>query len=373
MNVPFVDLKRQYLSIKDDVTNSIDDVLEKNSYIKGEQVKIFEKSFAALLGVNECISVANGTDALVISLRAVGVGYGDEVIVPANSFIATSEAVGLVGASAVFVDIDPDSFNLDPSKIEAAITQDTKAIIPVHLYGRMAPMDRIMQLAEQYNLSVIEDSAQAHLSEINLPNRSTSYAGTVGHLGAFSFYPGKNLGAYGDGGAIVTSDKDFARFARMYANHGRISKYNHEFEGTNSRLDSIQAAVLNVKLKHIKDWTALRRKAAARYNDRLSLNEHIRIPPTNVKYNSSWHLYVIRTLKREDLRFYLSQHGVSTGIHYPIALPFLKAYKSRSYRETDFPVAHDNQDKILSLPMFPEIKAEEIDYVCDLINRFFSI
>jgi len=372
MQIPFVDLKQQYNSIKKEVDSAISVVIENTAFIKGKAVEDFETLFSKTIGVKYCIGVANGTDALIISLRSLGIGTGDEVIVPANSFIATSEAVSAVGAKVVFVDINPATFNIDVNQIEKKITNKTKAIIPVHLYGQPADMALILSIAKKYNLKVIEDSAQAHLAEYRFSSSGWKMTGTMGDMANFSFFPGKNLGAYGDAGAIVTNDKVLAEKARMYANHGRIAKYDHEFEGYNSRLDGLQAAILNVKLKYIKSWTDQRRNVAKLYNSMLKDIPDIVCPQAEEKYRPAWHLYVIRTGKRNQLQTCLKSKGIVTGIHYPIALPNLKAYQYLQHKPDDFPVASSFQEQILSLPVFPEITNAQIQYVVDSIKTFFK-
>jgi dTDP-4-amino-4,6-dideoxygalactose transaminase len=321
--------------------------------------------------------VGNGTDALFIALRTLGVGPGDEVIVPANSFIATSEAVTMTGAKVVFVDINPKTYNMDPNKLEESIksryalcsmrsANRPKAIIPVHLYGQPADMDPILNIAIKYNLKVVEDAAQAHGSEYR-----GRKVGSIGDMACFSFYPGKNLGAYGDGGAIVTNNDEFALKARMFANHGRIDKYDHLIEGVNSRLDGLQAAILGVKLKHLPEWTEKRRKNAYLYNQHLNDMDLI-TPAETDTVKAVYHLYVVRTKKevRLKLQEYLRFKGISTGIHYPIALPNLRAYTYLNHNENDFPEASKASREILSLPMFPELRAVEIQFVADQIKEF---
>jgi len=373
MKIPFVDLKAQYKSIKNEIDIAIIDIIENTAFIKGKAVKEFELSFADMLGVKHCVGVANGTDALIIAMKALGIGSGDEVIVPANSFIASSEAVTAVGAKVVFVDNHPKTYNINVDLIEEKITSRTKVIIPVHLYGQPADMEFIIELAKKYNLKIIEDSAQAHLAKYQFSSGKWKKAGSIGDMATFSFFPGKNLGAYGDAGAIVTNNDDLARIARMYANHGRIAKYDHEFEGLNSRLDGIQAAVLNVKLNYIKEWTDKRRKAATYYSELLKDMPDIIIPKVDAKFLPAWHLYVIRTEKRDLLQSFLKEKDISTGIHYPIALPNLKAYKYLAHKPSDFPIASDYQDKILSLPISPEITNAQIEYVVKNISDFFKI
>lgn len=374
MKIPFVDLKAQYQSIKTEVTEAIQNVIVNTAFIKGKAVEEFENSFAKAIGVNYCIGVGNGTDALIIVLKTLGIGIGDEVIVPANSFIATSEAVTAAGAKVVFVDNHTDLYNIDPDKIEERITKYTKAIIAVHLYGQPTDMDTVLAVAQKHHLFVIEDSAQGHLAEYKTNSGEWKKVGSFGDMATFSFYPGKNLGAYGDAGAIVTNNDELAKKARMYANHGRISKYDHEFEGINSRMDGIQGAVLGVKLKHLSKWTEQRRKAANYYSENLKNVKGIVIPYVdNSKYRPVWHLYVIRTTKRDELFDYLKKHGIAVGIHYPIALPNLQAYAYLKHKPEDFPVASGYQNKIISLPVFPEISKEQQDYIIEAIKEFFSI
>ena len=373
MNIPFVDLKAQYHSIKNEIDSALFDILENTAFIKGKAVTDFEQAFAEAIGVKHCIGVGNGTDALIIALKTLSIGPGDEVIVPANSFIATSEAVTAAGGKVVFVDNHPGTYNIDVSKIEPAITPKTKGIIAVHLYGQPAEMDSITTIAKKYNLFVLEDSSQGHLAEYKSENGGWAKTGTFGDMATFSFYPGKNLGAYGDAGAIVTNNDELAKKARMYANHGRISKYDHEFEGINSRMDGLQGAVLGVKLKHLAQWTELRRKAAKYYSEKLKEVEEITIPfVDNEKVKPVWHLYVIRTKKRNALLSFLKEKGISAGIHYPIALPNLQAYAYLGYQPDDFPVASTYQSQLLSLPIFPEITREQQDYAVEKIKTFFT-
>ena len=318
-----------------------------------------------MIGVNYCLGVGNGTDALFIALKSLGVGSGDEVITAANSFIATSEAITMSGARVVFVDINPDTYNINVTKIEEKITPKTKAIIPVHLYGYPADMDPILEIAKNYNLFVIEDAAQAHLAE-----SKGRIVGGIGDMGCFSFYPGKVLGAYGDAGAIVTNNKELATKARMIANHGRISKYDHEFEGVNSRMDGLQGAILNVKLNYLKEWIDSRRRNASIYHNLLIDLRNISIPREKPYNKHVYHLYVIRTKERNKLQEYLKETGISTGIHYPIALPNLLAYKYLGHTPSDFPVSSQYQCEILSIPMYSELKEDQIEYVVDCIKRF---
>jgi dTDP-4-amino-4,6-dideoxygalactose transaminase len=361
--IPFVDLKAQYESIKEGIDAAMAAVIKDTAFVGGPFVREFEELFAQYCGVGHCVSVANGTDALQIALRTLGVGPGDEVITVANSFIATSEAIRAVGAQVVFVDIDPKTYNIDVTRIEGALTPRTKAIIPVHLYGQPADMDSILDVARRHDLYVVGDAAQAH---------GARYKGqpiaALADITCFSFYPGKNLGAYGDGGALVMNDDAWAASARMFANHGRSRKYDHDFEGVNSRLDGLQAAILSVKLRHLDDWSDRRRENACRYG--RALNGLALVTPAEmVDVRAVYHLYVIRVPdgKRDALQAHLKARGVSTGIHYPIALPYLNAYRHLGHTTSDFPAALKASGEILSLPMFPELAAEHVQYVADQI------
>jgi len=364
MNIPFVDLKAQYDSIKEDIDQAIAAVISKTAFVGGAHLKNFEEAFAKFCHVNHCIGVGNGTDALFIALRTLGIGPGDEVITVANSFIATSEAITATGARVVFVDIDPKTYNIDTGKIEAKITPRTKAIIPVHLYGQPADMDPILALAKKYNLRIVEDAAQAH---------GAIYKGRVigcmGDMACFSFYPGKNLGAYGDGGAIVTNDDEWALKARMFANHGRIGKYDHEIEGVNSRLDGLQAAILEAKLKHLPSWTEARRRNAYCYNKYLA-GTGLVTPVEIADVTAVYHLYVVRVRgeSRQKFQEHLQAKGISTGIHYPIALPNLLAYAYLGHSKSDFPKATKASQEIVSLPMFPELMESQIKYIAETIR-----
>jgi len=367
MQIPFVDLKGQYDSIKADIDQAISEVISKTAFIGGSHLKNFESAFAKFCGVKHCIGVGNGTDALYIALRTLGIGRDDEVITVANSFIATSEAITMTGAKVVFVDINPKTYNIDTSKIEEKITPKTKAIIPVHLYGQPADMDPVLRLAQKYNLRIVEDAAQAHGSTYK-----GRPIGSMGDMACFSFYPGKNLGAYGDGGAIVTSNDDWALKARMIANHGRIDKYDHEMEGVNSRLDGLQAAILEAKLKHLPTWTEARRRNAYCYNKYLA-DTNLITPVEIEDVTAVYHLYVVRVKNglRQKLLDHLQSKGVSSGIHYPIALPNLKAYEYLHYTSHDFPEATIASQEIVSLPMFPELREDQIQYVAESIKLFF--
>ena len=365
MKIPFVDLHAQYLSIKPEIDAAIAEVIAGTSFIRGPQVDRFEESWASTLGVKHCISCANGTDALYVAMRGLGVKAGDEVITTAHSWIATSETITQAGGRVVFCDTDETTFTIDPAQIEAKITSRTVGIIPVHLYGQAADMDAIMAIAKRYNLWVIEDCAQAHLATYK-----GRLVGTIGNVGTFSFYPGKNLGAYGDAGCIVTNDSQLADWMTTFARHG--GKGEHVMEGINSRMDGLQGAVLNVKLPYLRSWTEARRRVAGRYNELLGRAGDISIPTVATGREHVYHLYVIRTEKRDALRRHLTGAGISTVLNYPKALPFYPAYAYLGHEPGDFPVAYANQSRILSLPIYPEMEDESIEYVAGQIDRFFQ-
>lgn len=361
MKVQLVDLKRQYNSIKDEVDRTIHNVISDSAFIRGKYLESFERNFASYIGVRHCTGVASGTDALFVALKVLGISGGDEVITAANSFIATSEAITMTGAKVVFVDCYQDTFNIDAQMIERFITERTKAIIPVHLYGQPAEMDKVLEIAKKYNLYIIEDAAQAHGAEYK-----SRKIGTISDCACFSFFPGKNLGAYGDGGAIVTNNDELAEKARMFSNHGRKGKYDHEFEGINSRLDGLQAAILDVKLRYLEKWTARRRAIAKIYNE--GLKDTAITPSVQPHVGHVYHLYVIRIRNRNKARELLAAQGISTGIHYPTPLPFLKAYRYLGHKPADFPVSHSLKDKILSLPMHGDMTDEEVEYVIEQLK-----
>jgi len=366
--IPFVDLKLQYVTIKTEIDKAISEIIDNTAFIGGSALNRFEENYKNYCNIKHCIGVGNGTDAIRIALYALGIGgVGDEVILPVNTFIATSEAVTQTGARVVFVDNEPETYNIDVSKIEAAITERTKAIIVVHLYGQIAEMDALMEIARKYNLRVIEDAAQAHSATYK--NRSV---GSFGDITTFSFYPGKNLGAYGDAGAIITNDEELAKIMRSYANHGRKEKYTHNIEGINSRLDAIQAAVLDVKLKYLDDWTEKRCKNAQIYNKLLADIPQV-ITPIQHKYNKAvYHLYVVRVENREKLMAYLKEQGIATGIHYPIPLHLQPAYEYMKLSRGTFPIAENYMDKLLSLPMFAELTEDQIQFIAEKIKEFYN-
>lgn len=367
MHIPFVDLKSQYQNIKEEIDNAVKSVIDETAFIGGKYVKEFEEHFAALYGVNNCISTANGTDSLYIVLKMLGIGSGDEVITAANSWISSSETITQTGAKPVFLDVDKDYYSLDEKLLEAKINKNTKAIIPVHLHGQMCKMDAIMDVAKKHNIPVIEDCAQAHFSELK-----TTRAGLFGVAGSFSFYPGKNLGAYGDAGCIITNDDDLAEKCRMYARHGALKKHEHQMEGINSRMDGMQAAILNSKLPYILDWTGARVSNAHLYNRYLKDIPQIIVPKVRPDTKHTFHLYVIQCENREELVNHLRKNNIDTAIHYPTPLPFLPAYKYLNCLPTDFPIAASQQKKILSLPMYPELTEDMISYIANCIKDFYQ-
>lgn len=356
MTIAFVDLKAQYHAIKAEIDAAIHDVLEHTAFIEGPYLEAFEAHFANYIGVEHCIGVANGTDALHIALKALHIQAGDEVITAANSYIATAEAITLTGATPVFVDCDAHTYNIDVQKIEAAITERTKAIIPVHLYGQPADMDAILTIARRHNLFLIEDAAQAHGAAYH-----GQKVGTFGDCACFSFYPGKNLGAYGDGGAVVTNHAELATFMRQYRNHGGIKKYEHLMPGLNSRLDGLQAAILDVKLRYLDDWNARRRTVAARYTQ--VLRDVVHTPGVLPEVEAVYHVYVMRVAQREQIREDLLRAGIATGIHYPMPIPYLQAYQALGYTPDMCPVAYNQKSDILSLPMHADLNDEQVEYV----------
>ncbi len=362
--INFVDLSKQYTPIKDEINNAIQNVIDNTSFILEKEVSDFERNFADFCTTKYCVGIGSGTDALYLALKSLGIGPGDEVITAANTFIATALAISHCSAKPVLVDCKPDVYTIDVDKIEKAITDKTKAIIPVHLYGQPADMDPILELAEKYSLAVVEDACQAHGAEYK--GRKT---GCLGKIGCFSFYPGKNLGAYGDGGAVVTNDEEIAERIKLLRNYGEKVKYHHSIKGFNTRLDSIQASVLNVKLKYLEEWNELRRKNAKLYSSRLDRAE-ILLPIEEKFAKHVYHLYVIRTKKRNELQEFLKQKGIDTGIHYPVPIHLQEAYLEFGNMQGKFPVTEKVSNEILSLPMYPELSREEIEYVADCIKSF---
>ena len=364
MNVKYIDLGKQFLNHEDEIRRAMNNVLTRGDFINGDDVKLFAKEFSEAYSDVEVIPVANGTDALYISLKALGIGPGDEVITTASSWISTSETITQCGARPVFVDID-DYNTIDTTQVEAKITDKTRAIIPVHLYGQMCDIEKLLDIANKYDIHIVEDCAQSHFSKYN-----GQLAGSFGKTGTFSFYPGKNLGAYGDAGAIITRDHDLAQRMKAYASHGALIKHNHFMEGMNSRLDTLQAAVLRVKLKYIEDWTKQRNKVALAYDHLFSEELNVKTPKRRSETYHSFHVYSIMHPRRDDLKKYLFQNGIETQIHYPVALPNMDAYKYLNHVESDFPKATNLQKSALSLPIYPEIEMDELEYVAEKICEF---
>ncbi len=367
ISVPFLDLKSQHRSLREDLWRVWDEVLDSAGFIGGSPVEQFEKAFAAFCETKHAVGVGNGTDALLLALKALGIGRGDEVIVPANSFVATAAGVVHAGATPVFVDIDPRTYNIDVNQIENHISPQTKAIIPVHLYGQPADISPVLELAKLYGLKVIEDAAQAHGALYH-----GRRAGSMGDAACFSFYPGKNLGACGDGGAVVTSDPDLAQSLRRLREHGGLRKYEHDVVGYNSRLDSLQAAALHIKLGFLDQRNEMRRRHAESYRELLSDITGIVTPFVLSGVTSVYHLYVIRveTGSRTDLQDYLKDHGVQTLIHYPIPIHRTRAFAE--FRKHDCPIAEEYAERILSLPMYPELETSQLEYIAGLLSDFIK-
>lgn len=363
--VPFADLHAQYLSIKSGIDQAIAEVIRTSAFIRGPHVQRFEEAFATAVGARHCVSCANGTDSLYISMKALGVQPGDEVIAPAHSWISTTETITQAGGKVVFCDTERDTYTIDPTQIEAHITPRTVGIIPVHLYGQPADMDAIMAIAKKHKLWVIEDCAQAHMARYK-----GRMVGTFGDAASFSFYPGKNLGAMGDAGAILTSDAALADRMAMFARHGGLTKGDHQIEGINSRLDGLQAAILSVKLPHLAGWTARRQEIAAEYGRRFQGHEAVTLPTVADGRMHVYHLYVIQHEQRDALARHLSERGIQTVVNYPVALPFLPAYRNMGHRPEQFAATHYHQSRILSLPIYPEMTARHVAAVVDTVRGF---
>jgi len=365
MKVPFLDLKAQHDSIKDEIDTAIKRVIESSAFSGGPFVAQFEEEFAAFCQCKYAIGVGSGTEALWAALLGLGIKQGDEVITVPNTFIATAEAISFCGAKPVFVDIDEQTYNMDPALLEAAITPKTKAIIPVHLYGQMADMDPIMDIAKKYNLVVVEDACQAHGAEYK-----GRRAGSIGHAGCFSFYPGKNLGAFGEAGAIVTNNEDLAKKCRTFRDHGQPRKYYHDMIGWNARMDGLQGAILSVKLTYLDKRNEARRRNASLYDELLSGIDHITIPAIAAYASHVYHIYAIRSRNRDALMNALAGEGISCGIHYPVPIHLTKAYHFLGLETGNFPIAQKCAEECVSLPMFPELIKEQIEYVAYHIKLF---
>ncbi len=367
MNIPFNNLKLIHSPIKDEILRNFSDIIDDSAFVGGKYVEEFEKAFAEKLGTKHCIGVSNGTTALWVAMKSCGIGIGDEVILPANTFFACAEAVEMCGAVPVFVDND-EYFNIDITKIENAISPRTKMIMAVHLYGQACEIERISEICKKHNLLLLEDCSQSHFSKYR-----GKYCGTYGDIATFSFYPGKNLGAFGDAGGIVTNDDILAERCKLFRNHGEAGKSNHVMVGFNCRINPFQAVALKVKLRFIDDWIAKRKMIADLYQKHLADCEKIHLPKTKENSVHTFHLFVILAEDRENLRNFLIEKGIATGIHYPVPLPFLPVYQEcYSNKEILFPNAKNFSSKILSLPIFPGMTEEQIKYVCENILSFYS-
>lgn len=367
MQIPFVDLKVQYESIKSEIDAAIQGVLDSSSFVLGKSVVEFEHAFAKAHKIGHCVGTSSGTDGNHLALWALGIGPGDEVILPANTFIATAWGATLCGATPVFVDCEPMSYNIDPAKIEAKISPKTKAIVAVHLYGQSADIDALLQIAERHNIHLVEDCAQAHFAEYK-----GKRVGGFGTTSSFSFYPGKNLGAYGEAGAAATNDPELANKFRLFRDHGSVQKYSHDTYGHNYRMEGIQGAVLGVKLKYLEEWTDKRRRVASMYGKLLNGVGDIVLPKEMPYAKHVYHLYVIQTSNRDRMQKYLQERGISAGLHYPSPLHVQKCFAHLGYKDGDFPVTEKLSRQCLSLPMYPELSDEQIRYVCAGVRSFFD-
>jgi dTDP-4-amino-4,6-dideoxygalactose transaminase len=367
MNIPFLSFVPMHASIKTEMMNAFEKVYDSYWYVNGESVSNFEKEYARFNQVDNTIGVSNGLDALFLALKIVGVKAGDEVIVPSNTYIATALAVTYIGATPIFVEPNIDTYNINPKNIEAAITSNTKAIMPVHLYGQCCEMEEIMAIAKKHNLFIIEDNAQSQGSSFN-----NKLAGSWGHVNGTSFYPGKNLGAIGDAGAVTTNDTNYASQIKSLRNYGSSKKYYNEVIGHNMRLDELQAALLSVKLQHLPNWTLQRQQIASWYNEGLKDVEEIILPKVHQNATHVYHLYIIRTTKRDELQQYLTQQGIGTMIHYPMPPHLQEAYSFLGHKKGDFPIAEELANTMLSIPLYPGMTQEQTQQVANAIKQFFN-
>lgn len=365
MAIPFVDLKAQYAAISVEVDEALHSVVTNADFILGTDVELFEQEFASFCEADYAVGVDSGTSALELALRVYEIGEGDEVITVSHTFIATVAAISYTGARPILVDIDRDTYNIDAAQIEKAITSRTKAIVPVHLYGQPSDLDAVIEVARKHNLVVIEDACQAHGALYR-----GKPVGAIGDAGCFSFYPGKNLGAYGDAGMVVTNNRDIAERLKLLRNYGQPEKYQHTIMGYNRRLDSLQAAVLRVKLRHLGEWNASRQRAAMRYNELLKDVDSIRTPYVAEESSHIYHLYVIQHPQRDRLLSYLREQGVYAGLHYPTPVHLQPCYENLGMRSGSLPVTEALASQVISLPMYAEITTEQIDYVCECVKRF---
>jgi len=384
MNIPFLDLKTPHQELEEELVEVYRECLRNASFVGGPQVQAFEEEFAQFCETKYCVAVSSGTDALRFALIAAGIGPGYEVITVPNTFIATTEAISQTGATPAFVDINEQTYNMDPSKQEDFLKKRyalgamrsasrPRAVLPVHLYGQPADMDSILEIANRYGLIVIEDACQAHGAlYYSEKDKKWKKVGSMGLAAAFSFYPGKNLGACGEGGAVTTNNEDVAKKVRMLRDHGQAKKYYHEFEGYNGRLDAIQAGILRIKLKHLPNWNEKRRQNAYQYNELLNGANNVVVPYEPAWSKAVYHLYIIRTQKRDDLQRYLSENGINTGLHYPIPIHLQNAYKNLNLPNGDYPITEKVAQEILSLPMFPNLTVEQIEYVSEKVKNFYD-
>jgi len=369
-----VDLHGQYIKIKDEVDNAIQRVIDSTDFIRGEDVRSFQEELSIYLDVKYTVACGNGTDALQVALMALELEPGDEIITTPFTFIATVEVIRLLGLKPVFVDVKPDTFNMDPEHLEQAVTERTRAIIPIHLFGQCAEMESIMEFARVYGLYVIEDNAQALGADFTPAGGSNLKAGTIGHMGTTSFFPSKNLGAFGDGGALFTNDESFGVRAASLVNHGMKIRYHYDHVGVNSRLDTIQAAILRVKLKHLDEYHRLRQEAAARYDMSLAGIDDIQIPARSTFTTHIFHQYTLQVemSRRDKLKQWLMEKGIPSQVYYPLPLHLQRAYRGLGYREGDFPVSEALCLRVLSLPMHTELENEQLDYISDQVHHFFK-
>lgn len=372
--IQMVDLKSQYLNMKEEIDKAVLNVIESTAFINGPAVKNFQENLERYLGVKHVIPCANGTDALQVSMMALGLKPGDEIIAPSFTFVATAEVIALLGFVPVLVDVDPVTFNIDPAAIVKAITPKTKAIVPVHLFGQCADMEAIMDIAKKHNLYVIEDNCQAIGADYIYADGSKKKAGTIGHVGCTSFFPSKNLGCYGDGGAIFTNDDELANQLRIVVNHGMTVRYYHDLIGVNSRLDSIQAAILDIKLKRLDAYCAARNKAAAYYNNAFKNNPKLKTPVVSAKSNHVFHQYTLVTdgIDRAKLQEYLNSKDIPAMIYYPVPMHLQKAYLDPRYKEGDFPVTEDLSRRVISLPMHTELDEEQLQHITSSVLEFIN-
>jgi len=367
MDVPFLDLKAHLPQIRAEIEERFSRIIDNTAFVCGKEVKEFEETFSKLHSVKYAVGLSSGTNGNHLAGLCCGIGRGDEVIVPVNTFIATAEGISQTGATPVFVDVEERTFNIDVNKIEERITPHTKAINPVHLYGQPANLKPIKETAEKYNLFVIEDSAQAHIAEYNQRR-----VGGIGDIASWSFYPGKNLGAWGEAGAVTTNNEEMYIKAKKMRDHGSERKYYHDLIGFNYRMSEFQAAVLDVKIKHIEEWTKMRRRNAEIYNELLAEIDQIKTPSELEGVKHVFHLYVVRAKNRDRLQIFLKENGINTGLHYPIPLHLTQAYAHLGHEKGDFPAAEKLAGEILSLPMYPELSVEQIEYVCEKIRAFYK-